>query len=241
MHFEEPHPERNRSEPWETHDVQMGRDRRDVRHDQDVYLMRVSLPNRPGSLGAVASALGAIDVNIHAIEIVERTGDSYINDFLVRSTPDRLIDSIVAACHRIPGVSVTWISRYPSGGKLQSDLEALESMTRDPEHAAEILVNAAPVVFRAHWALLIDLLTGPTVATGTEMAPEPDAEALAQLGPFHTLHRAELQEDWLRGWVSATAVVAPLARQQALVVGRQGGPPFLDSELARIGHLATLA
>jgi hypothetical protein len=215
--------------------------RRPVRDDQGVYLMRVSLPDRPGSLGAVATALGAIDVNIHAIEIVERAEGSYINDFLVRSTPERLIDSIVAACHKIPGVTVTWISRYPSGGKLQSDLETLESMTRDPEHAPEILVNAAPIVFRAHWALLIDLLTRPTVVRGTEMAPEPDDEALALMGPFHTVHRVELAEGWLPGWVSATAVVAPLARQQALVVGRQGGPPFLDSELARIGHLAALA
>jgi hypothetical protein len=212
-----------------------------VGDDHGVYLLRISLPDRPGSLGAVATALGEAGVNIHAMEIVERGGGSIVNDFLVRSAPDRLIDSIVAACHRIPGVSVDWVSRYPSDGNLQSDLETLESMTKDPRHAAEILLNASPVVFRAHWALLIRVLPGPAVALGTSMAPELDGRGLAQFGSFDSVHRVELHDGWLPGWGGATAAVAPLAREHALVVGRQGGPPFLNSELARIGHIATLA
>ena len=180
-------------------------------------------------------------MNIHAMEIVERAGGSVVHDFLVRSAPDRLIDSVVAACHRIPGVSVDWVSRYPSDGNLQSDLETLESMTRDPGRAAEILLTASPVVFRAHWALLIRAASAPTVSLGTAMAPELDGQGLAQFGSLDTVHRVELPDGWLPGWGAATAAVAPLAGEQALVVGRQGGPPFLKSELARIGHIAALA
>ena len=203
--------------------------------------MRISLPDRPGSLGAVATALGEAGVNIHAMEIVERTGGAVVHDFLVRSAPDRLIDSVVAACHRIPGVSVDWVSRYPSDGNLQSDLETLESMTRDPGHAAEILLTASPIVFRAHWALLVSVSPAPTITLGTAMAPELDGQGLGQFGSFDTIHRVELHDGWLPGWGSATAAVAPLAGENALVVGRQGGPPFLKSELARIGHIAALA
>jgi len=206
-----------------------------------VHLMRISLPDRPGSLGAVATALGQAGVNIHAIEIVERSGGFNINDFMVRPEPERLTDSIVAACHRIPGVSVQWISRYPSGGALQSDLETLESMTLDPAHAGETLANAAPIVFRAHWALLIQLSPALRVRLATERAPTLEDHGLALFGPFDQVHRVDLDDGWLSGWGSATAAVAPLPEQRALVVARQGGPPFLKSELARVGHIAALA
>ena len=223
-----------RSERWNENLAGVG-------DDHGVYLLRISLPDRPGSLGAVATALGEAGANIHAIEIVERVRGIIVNDFLIRSTPGRLIDSIVAACHRIPGVSVEWVSRYPSGGNLQSDLETLESMTRDPRHAAEILVSASPIVFRAHWALLISVSPAAMVSLRTALAPELDGQGLARFGSFDTIHRVDLHDGWLPGWGGATAVVAPLAGDHALVVGRQGGPPFLDSELARIGHIATLA
>jgi len=212
-----------------------------VGDDHGVHLLRISLLDRPGSLGAVATALGEAGANIHAMEVVERAGAYVVEDFLVRLSPDRLIDSIVAACDKVPDVSVDWVSRYPSDGNLQSDLETLESMTKDPRHAAEILLAASPVVFRAHWALLISVSPPPTVRLGTVMAPELDSQGVAQLGPFDTVHPVELQDGWLPGWRAATAAVTPLAQGHALVVGRQGGPPFLNSELARIGHIAALA
>jgi len=212
-----------------------------VGDDHGVHLLRISLLDRPGALGAVATALGEAGADIHAMEVVERAGGYVVEDFLVRLSPDRLIDFIVAACHKIPDVSVDWVSRYPSDGNLQSDLETLESMTKDPRLATEILLAASPVVFRAHWALLISVSPPPTVMLGTVMAPELDSQGVAQLGPFDTIHPVELHDGWLPGWSGATAAVTPLAQGHALVVGRQGGPPFLNSELARIGHIAALA
>ena len=35
-------------------------------------------------------------------------------------------------------------------------------------------------------------------------------------------------------------VVTPVARDRAIIIGRHGGPPFLDSEIARLNHLAAL-
>ena len=117
-----------------------------VGDDHGVHLLRISLLDRPGALGAVATALGEAGANIHAMEVVVRAGGYVVEDFLVRLSPDRLTDSLVAACHKIPDVSVDWVSRYPSDGNLQSDLETLESMTKDPRHAADILLAASPVV-----------------------------------------------------------------------------------------------
>ena len=117
--------------------------------------MRVTLPDRPGSLGAVATAMGGVGGDINAVEIVEKGDGVVVDDFIVDLPPNQLPETIVTACQNLPGVRVEWISRYPEGGGLQSDLEALERMTADPANAAETLVSLCPVVFRSHWAALI--------------------------------------------------------------------------------------
>ena len=207
-----------------------------------MFLMRVTLPDRPGSLGAVATAIGRINGDINAVEIVEKGTDGLvIDDFIVDLPPNQLPETIVAACQNLDGVHVEWISRYPEGGGLQSDLEALERMTIEPEHAAETLVSLSPVVFRSHWSALIDMSGGTIRPTFfTTLAPDLTEEILDQLAPFDATHRVQLDSGWAPGWGDCTVVVTPLTRDRVIVIGRLGGPAFLDSELARLNHLAAL-
>lgn len=206
-----------------------------------MYLMRVALPDRPGSLGAVASAMGSVGGDINAVEIVEKGQGVVVDDFIVDLPPGQLPETIITACQHLDGVRVEWISRYPEGGGLQSDLEALERMTTDPANAAETLVSLSPVVFRSHWSLLLDV-TGDGVRTlaATTLAPELDTANAGPLAPFDTTHRVELESGWLPGWAESTVVVVPLTRDRAIAIGRLGGPAFLDSEIARLHHLAAL-
>src|SRR3954447_3358950 len=143
-----------------------------------VFLMRITLPDRPGSLGAVATAMGGVGGDINAVEIVEKTGDgSVIDDCIVDLPPNHLPETVVSACQNLEGVRVEWIARYPEGGGLQSDLEALEKMAADPVHAAETLVSLCPVVFRSHWATLLSLAPdGPVSTFSTTLAPDVTAE-----------------------------------------------------------------
>ena len=133
-----------------------------------VFLMRVALPDRPGSLGAVASAMGSVGGDINAVEIVEKGDGVVVDDFIVDLPPNQLPETIITACHRLEGVRVEWISRYPEGGGLQSDLEALERMTADPANAAETLVSLCPVVFRSHWSVLLDVAGDQVTSAGRD-------------------------------------------------------------------------
>ena len=186
--------------------------------------------------------MGSVGADINAVEIVEKkSDDSVVDDFIVDLPPNQLPETIVTACQNLAGVRVEWIARYPEGGGLQSDLEALERMAADPAHAAETLVSLCPVVFRSHWATLIDISGGaPRPSFSTTLAPDLSPEIAAKFTPFDTTHRTDLDADWSPGWGDTTAVVTPLTRDRVIVIGRLGGPAFLESEIARLHHLAAL-
>ena len=203
--------------------------------------MRITLPDRPGSLGSVATAMGGVGGDINAVEIVEKGDGVVVDDFIVDLPPGQLPETLVAACQGLEGVRVEWIARYPEGGGLQSDLEALERMTADPGHAAETLVSLCPVVFRSHWAVLVQ--TGPdepAMTFSTTLAPDITPDLAAGLAPFDVTHRLDLEAGWAPGWGDCTIVVTPITQDRVIAIGRLGGPAFLDSEVARLNHLAAL-
>src|SRR6478735_8793524 len=106
------------------------------------YLLRVELPDIPGSLGRVATAIGMAGGDIEAIEIVEKRHDGVaVDDVLLETAPTAMPDSIVSACNALEGVRVVWISRYAAGGNLFLDLEAVEDLTETPDEALSRLVD----------------------------------------------------------------------------------------------------
>ena len=197
------------------------------------------LPDRPGSLGAVATVMGATGVDIEAVEIVEKGDGIAINDFVLKLPCDVLPDSLVSSCSEIEGVRVMWMSRVPDRWQLDSDIEALDSMVNNPERALEVLVGVAPEVFHCQWALALDEAGQPAV--GTDLAPELAADAIERLRPLDQAHALELPADWTPGWGDTALAVVPASGGRTVVVGRRGGPVFLPSEVRRLAHLAAMA
>jgi len=208
------------------------------------FLLRVSLPDVPGSLGAVATALGAAGADIEAIEIVERRGDGTVVDDVLLQLPTSVMpDALVTACHAVDGVSVEWISRYAAGASLTMDLETVEAFTAEPARAIARMVELLPGTFRTDWAIAVTPGgDGVQVLAASATAPEPVAPDLA---------------DWLKveapgplpdvaAWDATVLIGAPARRGSdgesfVVVLGRRGGPDFLASEIARLGHMVALA
>ena len=196
------------------------------------YLLRVQLPDVPGSLGRLATAIGSAGGNIDAIEIVSRGEGFAIDDVFLAASTNVMPDSIVSACQQLKGVEVLWISRYAAGTNLFLDLEAVEAMTQSPEAAADTLVDLVPQVFRADWGVRARLNgTGMEIMHRTSAAPTE----LPQGTPWPTESVADGAIDEL------LLLAAPLGSGEAVVIARRGGPEFMDSELARLRHLAQLA
>jgi hypothetical protein len=206
------------------------------------FLLRVELPDVPGSLGRVATAIGEAGGDIEAIEIVEHRSDgTAVDDVLLETAPGVMPDSIVSACNQLDGVQVLWISRYAAGGNIFLDLEAVETLTQNPRTAVDELVDLLPITFRADWALRVRRSDGSSkILHSTSAAPDLGG---ADPGWFPREHaaRLELPEEWQH--LESTLVAgAPLHDHEEIIVfGRRGGPEVLDSELARLEHLAALA
>lgn len=216
------------------------------------FLLRVALPDRPGSLGQLATALGTVGADIEAIEVVERRFDgTAVDDVLVGLPPGALPDSLVSACWSVPGITVEWISRFAAGGGLFPDLEAVEVMTQDPTDAAARLVDVLPTVFHTDWAAVVSCSAGAlSVEYATPAAPDLSGLPFDVAG-LSRAHRVAVPDSWTApAGADLLLAVAPLVTGWAevpdvegrlLALGRRGGPDFLDSELARLFHLASLA
>ena len=205
-----------------------------------MYMLRVVLPDRPGSLGLVASALGTVQADISAVEIVDRSDGYAVDDFMLSVPSTVPPDSMVAVCTAIAGVEVLWLSYYPETWGLQADVDVLHRMAEHPDRAEAILLEAAPEAFHAHWALVMDR-TVPAVVAGTPLAPEPTAEQLAGLGEMGAVHAGSLPAGWCDGWGDTEFASAPLRGSHCIVLGRNGGPQFRPSEASRLRLMAALA
>jgi len=207
------------------------------------YLLRVELPDVPGSLGAVAAAIGEAGGDIEAIELVERRPDgTAVDDVLLETAPGVMPDSLVSACNKLDGVQVLWVSRYGAGGNLFLDLEAVEALTQTPASARDEIVDLLPITFRADWGMRVRRKGDHVrVLHRTSAAPE-SATGNPEWFPAKHAVRLALPPDWAESVDGTLVAGAPMGRDDELVLfGRRGGPEILDSELARLGHLAALA
>jgi len=208
------------------------------------YLMRVVLPDRPGVLGAVASALGAAGADILSVDVIERAPGRATDDFVVELPPDRLADSLVSAAATVPGVQVESIRPYAGQIDPHRELELLEALAQDPESSLPVLADGVARVFRAGWALV---LGGPVAGQSRVLARGGAAPELASVPapwwpptPARTL---PVEDDWAPAdWarLGTELAVAPLGTEAALLVGRPA-LRWLPSELVRLQHFAALA
>jgi hypothetical protein len=116
-------------------------------------------------------------------------------------------------------------------------VELSARMAADSSRAAEILVSAAPFVFRADWAVLVRLFPAPHQVFGTSGAPDLSLDVIKRCQPWDRVHRVVLPGDGQ----SHHAAVAGLADDQIVIIGRRGDPPFFGSELTRLAHLTGAA
>jgi hypothetical protein len=209
------------------------------------YLLRVVLPDRPGMLGAVATALGEAGADILSLDVVERGPDGAVDDLLVELPPGGLADRLISSAQSVPGVVVESLRPYRGATDLHRDLELVDLLAASPDDALRLLVEHASGVFRAGWALVVERTAGgPVVVAASSAAPDVGGMELPWL-PLASARTLPTDEPWVPpSWddLGVELAAAPVgAPDRAVLLGRPGGPTFRGSEVLRLAHLAGIA
>ena len=210
------------------------------------YLIRVQLPDTPGSLGELAAAMGAVDVDIISVDVVTRFDDGVVIDDMVLELPQgRLPDVIITAAQSLEGVEVDSIRPYSGTVDKRSEIKLLADVAAHrlmPKKALQTLVDALPQT--NGWALVLQTVDNVTTRlVGSVAAPEDNGKALdGQLVMQPQTLDPETQEWVPENWalLESPLCAAPINDRYALVVGRPGGPDFLPTEVEHYGCIAQI-
>lgn len=205
------------------------------------YLIRVQIPDSPGTLGAIATALGTVGADILSVDIVERAPGLAIDDLVVDMPSGSLPDALITAAESVEGVEVDAVRPYAGVLDTHRELELVEEIAASPRTGLELLAEGVPRIVRSGWALVLRYNGGIERLAASTAAPEAPLTEL----PWMPLARATVldsEESWIPStWreLGTELAATPLGKpDRALLVGRPGGPMFRAAEVARLAHLA---
>lgn len=204
------------------------------------FLVRIVLPDRPGSLGLVASALGTVGADIVSLDVIERRPGYAVDDLVIELPPGNLPDTLISATMTVPGVRVESIRPYAAAFDANRELELIDALIANADHRPVRLATGVTRIFRAGWTLVLgaphdDDVDRATVVARSAAAPEVE-RVKAPWWPARTAATVDSSAD-IDGWNGDTEVAVCPVGEFALMVGRPA-TPWLPGELARLRHLA---
>jgi hypothetical protein len=206
------------------------------------FLMRITLPDRPGALGAVASALGTVGADIISLDVVERATDRAVDDLVIDFPHGGLADALITAAHSVDGVTVESIRPYAAVLDTDRELELLDAIVTDPADAAQTFCDGVVRVFRAGWVLLLGPAERPPVPVTAASTAAPDVTEVDVPWPVEKAAAFDDLPSWApESWhkVGTELVWCPLGGR-AVLVGRPA-MRWLPAEVARLSYLCGIA
>jgi hypothetical protein len=202
--------------------------------------VRLSVPDRPGSLGVVTSAIGAVGADIVEIDVLESEAGRALDDVFVVVRDSPHLDAVRDRLNSVPGVSVTGL-QYPAPPVTgHADLELVDRVLSRPERGLQTLVDGAPHAFGADWGALVEY--GPDAAVLGVLAvsaqsPGPDQVVVTSPSRLASIRMTPPGAATPFG---GAALVPIGSGPLALVLVRVAGPQFHRSELWRMGQVGQI-
>jgi hypothetical protein len=184
--------------------------------------LRVSVPDRPGSLAALTAALASAGANVVSVAVVDREGGRAVDDQLLDWPIGRAGGAVTTAVDNCPGARVHGL-RHIAEPSVTHDADLLGQVVAQPHRALETVVDGLPHLLLADWCALFDRRDPrqPEYATTGSPAPLPVTD--------HPLGRPRtLSVD------GESLLLAPVpSTELRVVVGRFAGPGFTRVEMHR--------
>lgn len=205
-----------------------------------IVRIRVSVPDRPGSLGVVTSTLGRAGADVKKVDVLDAEAGRATDDISIEVRDSAHLDRVRQGLAGLPGVEVegALVPAPPVAG--HAELELLRASLGDPGRAVQTLADGAPTAVGASWAVVLRFEeSGPArgvvaSSTGYPGAGAAPVTAPLRLGPIRLL-------DVVTGIPYGGAALVPLTGTLlGLVVARPDGPAFHRSEVWRLGEIGRI-
>ncbi|CAB0550268.1 amino acid-binding ACT domain protein [Corynebacterium diphtheriae] len=211
------------------------------------YLIRVQIPDEPGSLGRVAEAVGLIGGNISSVDVVEAFSNGTVTDDMVVELPaGTMADELITAAHEVEGVEVDSIRPFSGRVDRRGQIAMLASVAGASTNSTLLadMVNKMPQALTSSWAILLRAKNPVTRVTASNGAPADDGSNPSALPIEQARILQPEKESWIpESWaiLDSSLIAAPLTETDlVLVIGRVGGPDYLSSEIEHIGNLGKI-
>ncbi|MGN6243365.1 MAG: ACT domain-containing protein [Motilibacteraceae bacterium] len=204
--------------------------------------LRLAVPDRPGSLGRVATALGAAAADIVRVDVLDSEAGRAVDDVLVEVRDAAHLQRVREQLDAVQGVEVVGAQHPapPSGG--HAELELVDHVVTQPAAAVQTLADGVPAAAGADWAVVLRYSPGgdpEAVVAASTGAPAPEDVHVAL--PLRLAAVTLPATPATDGPPPAAAVVPLGASRLALLVVREGGLAFHRSELWRLGQVGEIA
>ena len=207
------------------------------------YLLRVVIPDRPGTLGAVASLLGEAGVDIVNLDVVDRSDGVAVDDVRVETDVD--VHRLRAVFEQVRGVSVEALDEIgvPLDDHTPTGLAAAIAECRDG--ALQCLVDGLPRALGGLWSVAVtDGPNGLEVLAAGAGAPAMPAGMRLPCLPLDGTRRLPpaqwMPAEWAVGGPVEIAVARLGAPYSAVLLARRA-PRFRPAELRLVDDLARVA
>lgn len=197
--------------------------------------LRIWLPDAPGMLGTVATAIGRTGGNVTGLEVLECQGGVAVDELIVELPGPDAVDGMCAGLRSVPGLGIEEVRTLDDGAEEHGTavLAAAAALVGEFEHGRihASLVAAAAELFDARWVALADPVEGTVLVAHGEPPPMAWLRAFSDGANFGQV----------AGATGASGVLAGLLPrcQLALCLGRPVA--FRDRERREIEMLSTVA
>jgi hypothetical protein len=210
-----------------------------------LFDLRITIPDRPGALGAVATALSHGKANIVTLDVVEH-GDGVAVDHLCVDAPGGLIDALKRVALEVPEATIEAVRPVEAFRDTLAPIELAAALASAEGDALRVFVREAPGALWTTWCLAYrDAGDGVEIIASSACSPQiPVLSA-----PWLPLRRATRLDSgdwmppaWRMGRFTYEVAGAPLpGTNLGVLVARRHGPRFRPSETRALGLLADVA
>jgi hypothetical protein len=197
-----------------------------------LFTFRVALPDRPGALAQLTSIIASHAIDVRAIDVLGGKMTEAVDEFLLDGDVDH-VDALAADLRRSATFTVMGVRRAGITKENLPELAVVQAVAKQPDRVLGILTEVSPRLLDADWAVGFE---SGFAQWRSRTASAPEVHWSGRV-PMRSSRVSSQGLFTLTDHLSATMVVAPIPELGVILVGRNDGMVFHDTEVLRLQQL----